>query len=1070
MSVLSSQQSVDLQEAISRAFTSAELTRFADYRLELNLETIDGSNLSDKVYHLLKWAEARGKTSELIDAALRERPGNRFLVAAANNARAHLESGTSVTTSRLDRPVRPGRLPLPAIGRTVGSGPFVGRKADLARLRAAWSQVRANMPPLGVLLVGDAGVGKTRLAARFAEELHAAGATVLYGHSDEGEILPYQPFVEALRHCLAHGNWMTDPALAVELREVGRFVPEARRAADPLPDYSELPSDMERAKIDRSRLFEAAARLLVRVGREGPLLFIVDDLQWADLPTLQLLRHVLRHPETPPMMLLATFRDVEVGVEHQLKQILPDLRRNRRIVQLALGGLDERESGALVAAHLTLPVMPDFVRRLRAATGGNPLFMEETLRSLSDSPRLAAGESPSVILDDMGVPESINEVILKRLAGLSSDDVKLVLLAASAAGRDFDLSLLQALPDLRPGGVISALEEAVEAGLLREAPAMEHADRFSFPHDQVQKAIYSRMKKVRRMQRHAHIAEILEKRIVYGRALPGEVAHHYYLGAFDAGVKKVVRAASRAAVAAASSLAYEDAAAHYRRALEISSELGIEDEALCDVLQGLGRAAASALAHEDAAGHYRRALEIFAARGIEIEAVCDVLLGLGRAQWQAGDTEARESYLRAGQIARRLGDSERLALAALGMGERYWESNAVDQPYRELLDQALAEPPEDGVLHARLLARLAASLHFTNDHERADELSDKAVRMARRQADQKVLASVLMGRHVALLHVEHVEERLGLIDEVLRIGGHPKLVAEARQWRLYDLFERGDRGDITAANGELTELKKLTKGLRQPLFDHVADAWQGVWEMLNGHVGEAERLAYASYDLGRQAHAYDAKSVLTGKLFMLRRQQGRIGELMPDIEALAGGRAALDTWLAAHALALAETGELSAARAAFKLAADRGFDTYPENFFWSTTMALLAETCAMLGDKNAAAELLELLRPYAHRNVQVSFSCCLGSVERYVGLLCGVLGRELEAATHLLAAIERNGAMGAPLLVAEAQCDYGALLLARGRGEDRRTAHDLGAKALAEAIRDERKLDRLAARAAALQS
>ena len=215
---------------------------------------------------------------------------------------------------------------------------------------------------------------------------------------------------------------------------------------------------------------------------------------------------------------------------------------------------------------------------------------------------------------------------------------------------------------------------------------------------------------------------------------------------------------------------------------------------------------------------------------------------------------------------------------------------------------------------------------------------------------------------------------------------------------------------------------------------------------------------------------------------MLRRQQGRIAELLPRIKALAGGQTALPTWAAAYPLALAEAGRHDEARHEFERAvadaekraaargeATRGFAAYPEDFFWSTTMALLAETCVALDDDNRAAELLQLIRPYAHRNVQVSYTSCWGSIARYVGLLCRLCGRDLEARDRLRFALERNDAIGAPLLAAEVRCDYGALLLARGRREDREKAHDLGTEALAEAITPKRRLDGLAARAAALQ-
>ncbi|MDQ3678174.1 MAG: AAA family ATPase, partial [Actinomycetota bacterium] len=203
-------------------------------------------------------------------------------------------------------------VPLPVIGGARASTSFVGRDDHLRRLRAPWLEAGTGQRRLA-LLVGDPGVGKTRLAAQFAAEVHESGATVLYGRCDEEPLLSYQPFIEALRHYLRHGDWRADADAERDLQELARLIPEAR-SDDATPPPSQDP------ETERYRLFEAVARLIGRATRSRPLLFVLDDLHWADKPTLLLLRQLLRHDDPARLMVLGIFRDVDVGADHPLAE------------------------------------------------------------------------------------------------------------------------------------------------------------------------------------------------------------------------------------------------------------------------------------------------------------------------------------------------------------------------------------------------------------------------------------------------------------------------------------------------------------------------------------------------------------------------------------------------------------------------------------------------------------------------------------------------------------------------------------------------------------------------------
>ncbi|MEA2190063.1 MAG: hypothetical protein QOI73_184, partial [Solirubrobacteraceae bacterium] len=885
-------------------------------------------------------------------------------------------------------------VPLPAIGTTASSAPFVGREAQLERLRSLWQQACAGERRFE-LLMGEPGVGKTRLASHFAAEVHDGGATVLYGRCDEEPLLAYQPFVEALRHYLRHGDWAQDGA-AGDLHQLSRLLPEAGTPAGDGAEASTKDPDGE-----RFMLFEAVARLVDRATRRRPLLIVLDDLHWADKPTLLLLRHMLRLSGPSRLMLLGIFRDVEVDPDHPLVELIADMRRERRFERLALEGLDERETDALVAARLDAAPSAGFVRGLRTQTEGNPFFIEEALRSLVEARAVQSGAAASEqALESMGVPESVADVILRRL-GRVSEAARDVLTTAAVIGREFDLRVVQALVDLPAERVLDATEEAIAAGLAGEVAGA--FDRFVFCHALVRDAIYDRIFTSRLLRLHLRVGEVLEAEHAHDAATIGELAHHFFLARELGVAARAVRYCMRAGELAARSLAYEESAEHYRRALKAFALDSGGDEA-CR---------------------------------------CDILLAQGRVQWQAGEGAARDTYFEAAASARARGDAERLAGAALGLGERYWEAAAVDEQVQGLLEEALAALPErDSRKRARLMARMAENLHFTADKERGERLSFEAVEMARRLDDPSTLRTALMGRHVSLLHIAHLDERLRLIDEVLALPrGQRALTAEAHSYRLFDLWEAGD---VAAAQLDQDALTALSQELRQPLLDHLALGWQGTFAHLAGDVEEAERLARESYEVADRAQVRSARGSYASMLFTLRRHQGRIAELLPAMQWLAhGATTAPPAWSAALALAQIETGALEEGRERYERIARDDF-ALPRDWYWSLTTALLVEACAALRDTARAPSLYALLEPFAERFVQVIFTASWGSIHRYLGLLAGVMERFDDAEAHFERALERNAGMGAVLMTAETQCAYGALLLRRAGAGDAELAAQLG--------------------------
>jgi DNA-binding SARP family transcriptional activator len=909
--------------------------------------------------------------------------------------------GGAIAAPPLPAPPAASQIPLPSLGTGGVERAFVGRPDALEQLAATWERATGGRLQF-VVLIGEHGVGKTQLAARFARDMHARGALVLYGRCDEEAIVAYQPFVEALRHALRHDNLASAEPLADALRTLGRLVPEAR--ARPAGVHEEEEPAPDDAEMGRFILFDAVCRVLAYLASKRPTLLVLDDLHWADQPTLKLLRHAVRDLEALPVMVLGAFRDEEVAPDAGLVGVLADLRREHPLVRMRLEGLDEATADELVASRLHSRQSPAFVRALHSETGGNPFFMDEALRSLQESGALAAaGPALERALERMGVPEGVEEVIARRLARMSPAAVD-ALTVAAVVGNRFELEIVREVLAEPDEVVMAALEEAIEAGLVVEQP--ERIDGFAFRHAILRDAIYARPTKSRRARLHQRVGEVLEPQLAARRVTAAEIARHVLLAGPLAAPQQAARHAVQAGDDAARALAWEEAELHYRRALEAWQELDDEREA------------------------WR----------------CDVLLSLARVQSRAGSSRAsRATALQAARSARTRGDHEQLARAALALGERYWEANVADRTYGKLLTEALTSLDDaDSALRARVLARLAENLHFTAEQRRGAGLSAEAVEMARRLGDTDALLTALMARHVVLLNVAHLDERLRIIDEVLAVSGDARVLVHAQQWRVYDLCEAAR---IDEARTQHLRFLEMSQMLRQPLVSLAAAGWQGVFAALDGDIAQTERFAHEVLEVGRRAEARDALSIHAGMLFMIRRWQGRVADLVADVESLSAGPYALAPWRAALALVSIETGAVDEGRAAYERFGER-FDGVPRDFMWLGTMALLSEVCAALGDTSGASVLYERLRPFSGHFVQVSYTACWGSVERYLGLLAGTLGDLDAARSHCEAALRANGRAGAVLLVAATQQQY-----ARWLGEDDVRGAQLRAQAAAVAAR-----------------
>ena len=442
-------------------------------------------------------------------------------------------------------------------------------------------------------------------------------------------------------------------------------------------------------------------------------------------------------------------------------------------------------------------------------------------------------------------------------------------------------------------------------------------------------------------------------------------------------------------------------------------------------------------AYEEAADQYERALAALEiVRGDDAAARCDVLLALGSARWQASTPDRSSTFARALELARGIGSADRLAQAALGAGGRFYAPSATDLPEIEVLDEALAElPVGDSALRVRLLSRQAENLVSAEPAARARELADEAVEMARRIGEPAALATALMGLHAALLHADHAQERRRVAEEALAVAGElggVEASALGRHWLLYDLAELGKLDEAWRRHGEL---ERLAADLQQPLYRHSSLVWRSVLTALAGRFDQAERLARDSVALAEGARAPEARTHFTAQLVALRREQGRLDELLPQLVRLARDEPTVGPWHCVLPLAYLDAGDRVRARDAYDAALAGGVSAVPRTMFWLASLASLAEAAAVLGDAEGAAQLSTALEPYADHLAQWSFTGNAGSVHRLLGRTAAVAQQRERARAHFEKALRRHAALGCGALVARTRCDYGELLLTGTRAE-----------------------------------
>ena len=471
--------------------------------------------------------------------------------------------------------------------------PFVGRSAEVGKLSQKLGEARAGHGGL-VMLVGEPGIGKTRLAEECAEAARKEGTVILWGRCYEGEWAPpYGPFAEAIsEYSRSAGPRELRHDLGAGAGPIARVVPELRNSLPDIPEPASLQPDEE-----RFRLLDAVSQFLIGASTRAPVVLVLDDLHWADRGTIAMLRHVARFAPRNRILLLGAYRDVELDRQHPLADALGALRRETNYERILLKGLDTQEVGQLLASLAEQDVPDALVSAISAETDGNPFFIREVLAHLVEEGKIYREEgqwTTNLSIAEMGIPEGVRQVIGRRVSRLSENANRLLTVASAFNGL-FPFDIAASVAGLEETAALDAVDESLAAQLLR--PGGE-ADTYDFTHALIRHTLYGELSPSRQVRLHRQIAEAMERS--YGDQAAdhaAELAYQYHRSAALPGAERGVAHALAAADRAEAAYARDASAVFLRIALDL---LPAQDQRRPRLLGRLGLALGWALDFDEA--------------------------------------------------------------------------------------------------------------------------------------------------------------------------------------------------------------------------------------------------------------------------------------------------------------------------------------------------------------------------------------------------------------------------------------------------------------------------------------
>ncbi|MFN2587163.1 MAG: AAA family ATPase [Actinomycetota bacterium] len=884
-----------------------------------------------------------------------------------------------------------------------GLTPFVGRKKERAELRAWLGRLDEGRGGL-VVIGGEPGVGKTRLAEELIRDAAARGFRTLTGRCYEMESPPpYGPFVEVLEAASREVDPATfRVALGPSAGEVAKVLPQLRHTYDDIPPPLELPPQQE-----RRYLFNSIRDFIERASSVKPLVVLFDDVHWADDASLQLMGHIAPELADMPVLVIATYRDVELDVYRPLAKTLEDMVRRRLVTRMSLSRLPEETVAAMLAKLAGETPPPPLTATIFKETEGNAFFVEEIFRHLEEEGRLRDERGrwrPDLSVEDLDVPEGVRLVIGRRLQRLAPETIR-VLTAAAVIGRDVDFRLLEAVAAGDDADeLLDALDEAERSHVV-----MSRADgrdaKIVFVHELIRHTLLGAVALPRRQRLHLRVAEAMEK--VHAEDLPAHaagIAHHLYSAGVAADPAKTQEYLVMAGDRAMEGTAFEEALKYFEEACELRAAQSDSERASLLYRVGLARRSLGRL--DEGLSAWRDALALYEAAG-DVASVAAVTPEIGlQLGWAARWPEALEI---AGRGLAAIGDAAtadraRLhGIAAIGLG---WAGDY--DGAMQMIDaaEALARELDDPLVLGECMTVKTAH-HFAYTETRAAvETGEPAISLLRATAGEWNYGAAVSFAALAHYICGGLDRAAELAEEALRVGrrlGHFAAQLFGERVAFFVKACRGEVGpdDFIAFSHRDYDLCRIS-GLP---FEAYSVSFRAEAEWRRGNLDEAVRLA-------DEAAATEPPSALwgfaQGLRFLIYAAAGREAEargLLPSLEGL-----------------LPQPGRPN------------------PNGLWSILL-FVVEGSAVLGLRREEPRLYELVRQLQETGAVMRFDA--QSLELLAALAAAGAGRDGAAAQHFERALQEAEEIGLRHAGFDTSMYFAEFLARRGAPGDAERAHRL---------------------------
>jgi tetratricopeptide (TPR) repeat protein len=859
----------------------------------------------------------------------------------------------------------------PLLELTAESGRLVGRVDELQQLRDLWHRVSAGLTRVA-LVTGEAGVGKSRLVAELAVEVHRSGGVVLLGSCFEDVQTPYHPFAQAIGATLVGLNDIeARDRLGADAQTLSVFLPSL------LP--GSRPTEIVDASAERAELLAAIGRYLFGLASVSPTLVLVEDVHWATSTTRDALLHIARAAGRAPLLVVVTSRDTSPDVTEDLTTLLGDLARQPNVDRLFLHGLDSDGVRDLVRAADADSSAVD-VRVIAEQTGGNPLFVRELLASRRWQSTVGT---------------SVQGLLSLRSQLLDRDDNGLLDLAATI-GADFDADLLATAADVPLEQVLSALERAESAGLIHGMPG--RPGRFAFVHALFRSVRYDSLPASRQLRLHHEVTQALVRRYGVVDAVVAELARHACAAIPLGDMRAAIDYSRRAGDLAMDSLALAEGADHFRRAIGIADLLHPPDEALLGQL--MVRLAQVLVKQDDPGAKPLMEQAADAARRLGdydlLAEVIYLMYGYSVSGRHASGVAALCHEALAGVGQEPTAARARLLIVLAAHAADLNQSDCI-----ELLDEALAVARSSGDLVA--LGQALSAVQVTGRHP--DNLAERVS-----------AANELAGLAERLNHpIFRILGHQASFSNLLEAG--EVVAARAESSAIERLI--GERQDTYAQLG--IQSRRATCLFLAGDLDAAEEAAEQVLQL-----GAAVR---PTRGIDPLAYFY------APHLLAIRFNQGRISELVPLIREVDESAPELEAYQAVLAMALARSGDLDTARTLLVRLTDGNVTALRRSVQWHSAIMCLADTSELTGDADVARLLAEQLHPYAGR-LAVHGEGVSQPIDLALAQLALVTGDFELAALKAESTAETSRRHSTPIFLARALIQRAAIHVRTGGPED----------------------------------